>query len=70
MDEMGFESCKSDPDVCFFSAMKENGADYYQYVLIYIEDILSIMKNPEDFIRHDLGKRFFAKPKSIGPPTQ
>ena len=54
----------------FFSAMKDNGADYYQYVLIYIEDILSIMKNPEDFIRHELGKRFFAKPKSIGPPTQ
>ena len=53
-----------------FSAMKDDGTDYYQYVLLYTEDILSIMQNPEDFIRHELGKRFVVKPKSIGPPTR
>ena len=70
MDEMGFESFKSDPDVWFSSAMKDDGTDYYQYVLIYIDNILAIMKNPEDFIRHELGKIFVVKPNSIGPPTK
>ena len=28
------------------------------------------MQNPEDFIRHELGKRFVVKPNTIGPPTQ
>ena len=67
---MGFESFKSDPDVWFSSAMKDDGTDYYQYVLIYIDNILAIMKNSEDFIRHELGKTFVVKPDSIGPPTK
>ena len=28
------------------------------------------MQNPEDFLRHDVGNRFFVKSNSIGPPTQ
>ena len=70
MDEMGFESCEADPDVCFSSVMKDDGTDYYQYVLLYTDDILAIMQKPEDFIRHELGKIFVVKPNYIGPPTQ
>ena len=70
MDKMGFESCKADPDILFRSDIKDDGTDYYQYVLLYTDDILAIMQKPEDFIRHDLGKRFVVKPKYIGPPTQ
>ena len=70
MDKMGFESCKADPDICFCSAMKNNSTDYYQYVLLYTDNILAIMQNPEDFIRHELGNCFWVKPNSIGPPTQ
>ena len=66
---MGFESCKADPDVWFCSAMKDDGTDYYQYVLLYMKDILEIMKNPEYFIRHELGKIFVVKLKSVRPPT-
>ena len=29
-----------------------------------------IIQNAEDFIRHELGKRFVLKPNSIGSPTQ
>ena len=54
----------------FFFAMKDNGTDYYQYVLLYTDKILEIMKNPEDFIIDELGKNFVVKPNSIGPPTQ
>ena len=49
-DEMGFESCKDDSDVLFCSANKNVGTDYYQYVLIYTDNILEIIQNPEDFI--------------------
>ena len=70
MDKMGFESCKANPDIWFRSDMKDKGTDYYQYVLLYTDDIMAIMQKPEDFIRHDLGKRFVVKPKSIKPQTQ
>ena len=63
MEEIGFES-----RFCF--ATKDEGTYYYQYVLLYTEGILAIMQNPEDFIHHEQGKRFFVKPNSIAPPTQ
>ena len=44
MDEMGFESYKADPEIWFCYSMKYDGTDYYQYVLLYTNDILAIMK--------------------------
>ena len=70
MDDMGFTSCKADPDVWFRPGTKENGTDYYQYVLLYTDDILAIMVNPETFIRDELSRKFVVKEKSIGQPTQ
>ena len=70
MDEMGFESCKAGLDIRFHSSIKVDGTNYYQYVLLYTDDILAVMKNPLDFIRNELGKRFIVKPNSIEPPTQ
>ena len=67
---MGFEYCKADPDIWFRSSVKDNCIDYYQYVLIYTDNILAIMKNPEDFICHELVKIFVLKTNSIGPRTQ
>ena len=32
----------------FFSDTKHDGTDYYQYILLYTDDILEIMQNPED----------------------
>ena len=70
MDAMGFESCKADPDVWIRPATKDNGTDYYQYVLLYTDDILAIMEHPETFIRDELARKFVVKEKSIGKPTQ
>ena len=50
--------------------MKDYSNNYYQYVLLYTNDIMVIMQNPEDFIRNELGKIFVLKPNSIGPLTQ
>ena len=70
MTEMNFISYKADPDVWFREATKSDGTDYYQYVLLYTDDILAIMESPEKFIRDELANKFVIKEKSIGPPTQ
>ena len=50
--------------------MKADGTEYWQYVLLYKYDILSVMEEPEKFLREEVGKRFTLKEKSIVPPTQ
>ena len=70
MREMGFQSCKADPDVWLRPAIKSDGTRYYQYVLLYTDDILAVMEEPEKFLREELGNYFTLKGKSIGPPTQ
>ena len=68
MDESGFQSCKADPDVWFCPVTKANGIAYYQYVLIYTDDILAIIEEPERFLRDELGNVFTLKEDSIKPP--
>ena len=70
MEEMGFSSCKADPDVWHRSATRDDGTEYWQFVLLYTDDILAIMEEPERFLRKELGTRFTIKEKSIGPPSQ
>ena len=70
MTEMNFVSCKADPDVWFRPGTRDDGTEYWEYALLYTDDILAIMEEPEHFIRHELGIRFTVKESSIGPPTQ
>ena len=69
MEEMGFQSCKADPDVWLRASSKSDGTDYYQYMLLYTDDILAIKEEPKHFVREELGKQFTIKEKSIGSPT-
>ena len=61
MTKLEFQSCKADPDVWFRPSTKSDGTDYYQYVLIYTNDILEIMEEPERFLRDELGDVFTLK---------
>ena len=70
MDEMGFTSCKADPEVWMRPGIKDDESEYWQYVLLYTDDILCVMEYPEKFLRDEMGTRFKLKEKSIGPPTQ
>ena len=67
---MGFSSCKANPDVWLQPALKSNGVQHYQHVLLYTDDILPIVQEPGTFSREELGKRFTLKQKSIGSPEQ
>jgi hypothetical protein len=39
---MGFLSSMADPDVCLRAATKADGESYYEFVLMYVEDIHAI----------------------------
>jgi hypothetical protein len=67
LHQLGFTSSLASPDVYFRPANKPNGFEYYEYVLVYIDDLLvfshqpdRIMKALEDFYRLKDG---FDKPK-------
>jgi hypothetical protein len=42
LTSMGFQSSMADPDVWLRAATKADGESYYEYVLMYVDDILSI----------------------------
>ena len=42
LDEMGFRSSTADPDVRLRPATKPDGEENYEYLLIYVDDILAI----------------------------
>ena len=44
--DIGFKSSPDDPDVWLRHAIKPDGEEYYEYVLVYLEYILAILKKP------------------------
>lgn len=65
MSDIGFKPCQADPDVWMRGAVKENGNKYYEYVLIYVDDLLVCSRKP-DLIMQTLSKvyRFKEDPKT------
>jgi hypothetical protein len=68
MHHIEFKCCPADPDVWMISAIKSNGTNVYDYVLLYTDDALSIGVEAESILRKEIGKYFELKEKSIGPP--
>ena len=50
MMDIGVKSCIADPDVWLRAAVKPNGDKYYEYVLIYVDDLLVFSEKPEIII--------------------
>jgi hypothetical protein len=42
MSALGYKSCKADADVWFRPATKDCGHKYYEYVLVFVDDILCV----------------------------
>ena len=68
MQHLGFDSCKADPDVWMQKAMKSDGSQYWEYVLLYTDDALVVSENAKRILREEVGKYFELKEASIGPP--
>lgn len=66
---MGFVPTRADPDVWFRPAVKENGFKYYEYILCYVDDILTISNDPGK-IMENIKSRFELKNNAYGPPKE
>ena len=66
------DGCKfeqTNADVWMRPATKPNGFEYYEYLLVYVDDILAISHNPKPLI-DEVGKAYELKKGSVGPPTR
>ena len=69
MSHLKFTPCLADPDVWMRPAIKADGTEYWEYVLLYCDDALVISENGREILENEIGKYFTMKPGSIGPPT-
>ena len=70
IEDMGFVPCiEADPDVYMKEDRKANGDLYYRYLLVYVDDLLSIGENAETPI-DIIGNVFSLKAGSKGPPER
>ena len=67
LDEMGFKSSKADPDVWMRPHTKPDGEAYYEYVLVYVDDLLAISIDATSVIR-EVAEQFKLKNDKITPP--
>ena len=62
MESLGYESCKTDPDLWLQPEIRqEDGVKYYSYSLCYVDDILCVHHNA-DVMLEWLHKSFPLKP--------
>jgi hypothetical protein len=61
MHHCGFKSCPADPDVWMRSAIKGDGTEVYEYVLLYTDDALSIRVEAESIFRKRLASTLNSK---------
>ena len=69
LTEMGFSLSKADADVWMRPATKPNGFEYYEYLLVYVDNVLAISHDPKPLIE-EIGKMYELKKGSVGPPTR
>ncbi|KAI2492438.1 Reverse transcriptase (RNA-dependent DNA polymerase) [Fragilaria crotonensis] len=65
--DMGYVSCKADPDVWMKAATKADGTKFYSYVLAYVDDILCLDTNPKN-VMDALSKVYKLKDGSVKAP--
>lgn len=52
LESAGFKGCLADPDVYMRKAVKKDGSKYWEYVLMYVDDILIVSENPTPVLKH------------------
>ena len=67
LTDLGFQSTSADPDVWLRAASKGDGEQKYEYILMYVDDILAISCDPRAILE-DVQKTFKFKNDKIEPP--
>ncbi len=65
--EMGFTSTKADVNVYRCRASKEDGTAYYEYLVVYVDDIICVSENPSKWMEI-LASRY--RLREVGPPSK
>ena len=66
-NRLGFKSSLADPDSWYKAMITTEGGEYYAYILVYVDDLLRIDKNPNRLMDL-LIETYTVKPSSIGEP--
>jgi hypothetical protein len=66
---MGFSACLADGDVWLRPAIKHGGAQYYKYILVYVDVILAISLDPQS-IMDTLSEHYTLKAGSVRAPKE
>ena len=61
MGRIGFTSSRADPDVWFRLSTRSTGEVYYEYVFLYVDNVLVILERAESVLRNEIGKFFVLK---------
>ena len=64
---LNFTPSKVDPDMYYRRNRKVDGEEYYELLLVYVDDVLAISHDPEQ-IMEQIAKRFEIKNDEYGPP--
>ncbi len=68
MPQMGYTSCKADPDLWLKAVTRpEDNVRYYAYILCYVDNILCIHHDPMS-VMNEINKYLPLKPISVGDP--
>ena len=65
---MGFTPTRADADVYIRKNHRNGGEPYYEYLLVYVDDVLVVSHAPEDAMKQ-IGTEFEIKNDEYGPPT-
>jgi hypothetical protein len=66
--EMGYVSSKADPDFWMMPDVKDDGTEYYRYVICYVDDVAVTMEGTQRFM-DEFAQRFTLKEGSAQEPT-
>jgi hypothetical protein len=66
-EELQFVPCRADPDVWMRKATKAGGFQYWEYILVYVDDVLVVSEHPGR-IMEAIGTAFTIKPGSMKEP--
>ena len=68
MWHLGFISSLTDPDVWIQEAVTEEVAEYWEYILVYTDNVLVITDTGEKTLRDGIGKYFQLNEESFSEP--
>jgi hypothetical protein len=68
VDNLGFRPTWADPDVYIRKNFRAGGQPYYEYLLVYVDDVLVVSHAPA-VIMEGIGHHFEIKDNKYGPPT-